>query len=503
MKRIILFASVFAVGLSAFGQEPFENASFETWENVGNPSEEPTDYSSLKTATPGTLAAFAPQVLWQAGSAHTGSYCVHLKVAAYNSLAGVSPNGIITNGRALASTTASDAYVFTDPNDAKWNTPVTHRPDSLVGWYKYSPVGGDKGKVHILLHDDTQEGALPKQGGVDSHWVGEAKNEFFTAQANWTRFSIPVNYFNNNYPDYILMVAAAGDSTLSITDSELWLDDIELIYNPLDVTIAPAASQNININTDGTTLTATESTSADAVNVTREWLYATTSGGPYSSFTVAETGTTYTPNFASAGIYYVVCTTDFGAQTATSNEVEIVVVDPGVNSVTVSPSASQTLLGNTDGNTLTATESPSAASSREWMWSNTSGSGYASFTVAETTTSYTPNFANLGTYYIICESDFSGDMQTSNEVTIIVNGYAGIESEDITLKVFKSDNFIRIVQEGIATGSTAEFFSLDGKRIQSEVINASVMNIALNAPTGVYVYRIIDGDKIITGKVQY
>ena len=85
-------------------------------------------------------------------------------------------------------------------------------------------------------------------------------------------------------------------------------------------------------------MTVTYTTNAGVVNTpTQEWLYSTTSGGPYVPFGTPETGTTYTPNFGTAGIYYVVCEVDFGIDTIISNEVEVVVVDPLVNSVVVTP----------------------------------------------------------------------------------------------------------------------------------------------------------------------
>jgi len=95
----------------------------------------------------------------------------------------------------------------------------------------------------------------------------------------------------------------------------------------VDVEIAPSANQNITVNTDGTQLTVTETGTASG----REWKYSTTSDGPYTSFSPAQTGTSYTPNFATAGTYYVVCESTFGDVSFTSNEVRINVNPSGVN----------------------------------------------------------------------------------------------------------------------------------------------------------------------------
>ena len=81
------------------------------------------------------------------------------------------------------------------------------------------------------------------------------------------------------------------------------------------------------------------------------------------------------------------------------------------NMVSVTPFANQNIQVNTSGALLTVAETANAASAgaaitREWKFSTTSGSGYQSFSTAQTGTTFTPMFANTGTYYIVCESSF-------------------------------------------------------------------------------------------------
>lgn len=191
------------------------------------------------------------------------------------------------------------------------------------------------------------------------------------------------------------------------------VDDITI--GEAGITVSPTALQTIVAGTNGTVLTATEA----APSTSREWKYATVSGGPYSSFSPTETNLTYTPNFATAGTYYVVAEGVFGPTTLTTAEVQINVVQNGIT-----PTTTQVLLVNTDGDTLTVNETPVAAS-REWLYSTTSGSGYVSFVPVQTDSFYVPNFATSGTYYVVCQSDISGLQVVSNEVTIIT-GTAGI-----------------------------------------------------------------------------
>lgn len=249
MNYIYTVLSLFAIVMTndSYGQTQIENGNFETWESLGSTSEEPTEWSSLKTSTDDSwlnLANQSPQVIWnETNNPHSGLACIRLKVAAYNSLAGVSPNAIVTNGHVFASTNPSNAYVFSDEADAKWNTVCNTKPDSLVGWYKYSPQAGDKGKVEILFHTNSAEGLLP-ENGTTNHHVGNGIVEFTSVKAVWTRFSFPINYTLAADPNYFLIVATAGDELNAQENSELWLDDMSFIYNPVS---QPTAINEITI----------------------------------------------------------------------------------------------------------------------------------------------------------------------------------------------------------------------------------------------------------------
>lgn len=99
--------------------------------------------------------------------------------------------------------------------------------------------------------------------------------------------------------------------------------------------VTPAANQSIPINTNGNTLTVNETAPATS----REWKFATTQGGPYNSFAPTQTGTTYSPNFTTSGLYFVVCQSVINGNTVTSNAVEIEVSTPFLitGSITGSP----------------------------------------------------------------------------------------------------------------------------------------------------------------------
>jgi len=288
-----------------------------------------------------------------------------------------------------------------------------------------------------------------------------------------------------------------------------------LTVNLATSSIAPAGVQNINVNANGTALTVTEFPTA----VSRTWYYGTVSGGPYPTSTGVTT-TTYTPNFATQGTYYVVCISTFACGAITSNQVQVN-VHPYINTgsisgspfcVTASAGASVTVpftsVGTFTSNTYTAQLSNASGSfaspvnigslvsdansgnisatipantptgtgyrirvnssspaetgtdngsnltvnlaansiaptgvqdinigangtpltvteqstpvSRAWYYGTASGGPYSN-SLGNTTTTYTPNFATQGTYYVVCISTFDCGTITSNEVQVNVS----------------------------------------------------------------------------------
>lgn len=494
MKKIVLlFSCLYAVYV--VGQTQLENPGFEgVWEDVSGTEDEPIQWSSLKTAD--ALAALAPIVLFKSVDAHTGSYSIRLA----NTIAfGVVANGIVSNGRIHADFDPTLGYVFTDASNENWRTTFTDRPDSLVGWFKFDPVDGDRGKVEVLLHDNTATGKLPEAGATD-HWVGKAIYDVEGEVTEWTRFSVPFTYFNDNSPNYVLAVITSGDTTAAVDGSQMWIDDLEMIYNPNLVVVTPGAPQSISMGVDGDLLTVEETPNAAVVaEITREWKYSTTPGTGYVSFGAPETGMTYMPNFAVADIYYVICETDFGTEVVISNEVEIAVIDPAVNSVTISPSGDQSVLTDEAGMTLTASETPAAADSREWKYSITAGTGYGPFAPVENGLSYTPNFDAVGTYYVVCESDFAGDIQISNEVIIHVVGTAGITNDDMLFSIYSTGDQIKVNFSDFE-GASFMIFGLDGKAIYSTILTSETSLHTLNK-SGIFIYQIRKNNQLITGKL--
>lgn len=529
-KLLTMFTALLMLGASA--QTTITNGDMESWQNEGGATEEPTQWNSNKTG--GGNAPSGPQTCFkETTNPHGGLACAKVKTGLAFGIVVV--NGGLSTGKIEAPTTSkADGYIRTIPTDPNYAMNFTGRPDSLVFWYRYDSYSSDYPKVEARLHvgyayaPETPNGSNHPDSTVNiigrATWSNPPSSDVNT----WTRVSMPFVYVDNRTPRYILITTtSSGNQTGGTNNSTLWLDDFEAIYNPTVATgvinplsyfvsattgttvsvpytltgtftagntvtaelsdasgsfaspvtigsavstasgtinatipagtatgsgyrirvktntpaltaaantsnisitlvsnsVTPSTAQTIGAGTDGSALTAVETPAA----VTREWKFSTTSGSGYQSFTTAQTGTTYVPNFANAGTYYVVLVSTYaGGLTVTSNEVVVNVVQ---NSI--APTASQSILVGVNGTTLTVTETP-AGTWREWSYSTVSGGPYTNV-IAGTTgnTTYTPNFNSAGTYYVVCKSTISGVDVTSNEVLVSV-GNATLTTGTVT-----------------------------------------------------------------------
>ena len=225
MRKPLLF--LFALITLSVNAQQLENPSFENWEvEIGK--SEPINWSSIQTGIPLALSGLAPKVIFEDANGHTGK-CLKME---NKSVFGIVANGVISNGRVFADLDPTKGYIFTDQTDSRWNTPLTAKPDSIVGWYKYEPTGADVGSVIAILH--TGDGKAPDPDSIN--YVAHATFEFPNSNiSSWTRFSAPFKYVDSIDPEYILLVLTSGDGTNAIAGSIGYLDDIELIYNTVSV----------------------------------------------------------------------------------------------------------------------------------------------------------------------------------------------------------------------------------------------------------------------------
>ncbi len=246
MKKLtlLIFLSSFAF-TALFAQTQFYNNSFEEWETIPlTDVPEPVNWSSIKSSDNDLASQAAPVVWGQSDDAHSGSKSLYLKNVYVSLIDYVAP-GTITNGRIHVSPDFDPlkSSSYTDVNDNKWHTSIIHRPDSLVGWFKCNPVEGDFGTVKVVLHQDSA--AIP---GTEDTWIGLAYYELpGSSVTNWTRFSIPFEYYTFALPEFALATITSGNGYSALADSEAWFDDIQFIYND-GTDIADQLQNELNVS---------------------------------------------------------------------------------------------------------------------------------------------------------------------------------------------------------------------------------------------------------------
>ncbi|MBN1158398.1 MAG: PCMD domain-containing protein [Bacteroidales bacterium] len=226
MKRIIPVFFICFYGMLVFAQSQLENSGFEEWENVGLPQPEPVNWSSIKTTRSSYYNSVAPVVWFRSDDAHSGNYSVMLKNIA--TIGDIIATGTITSGRIHSHIVVDSQYVYTDVSDDRWHSTFTTRPDSLAGWYKYYPVNDDSVQIKVLLHRGIAR--IPEEG-IPEDWIGIA---FYRSEPDtvdqWSRFSVPFEYFSDEYPEYALAVLSSGNGFYAKENSILYIDDLEMIY---------------------------------------------------------------------------------------------------------------------------------------------------------------------------------------------------------------------------------------------------------------------------------
>jgi hypothetical protein len=122
--------------------------------------------------------------------------------------------------------------VTVDPLDQS-QTPgqlFTTRPDSITGYYQYSPVDNDKFLV---------SGVLTKWNGSYRDTIGIAQFTSGESVSVYKRFSLPFRYLNAGTPDSLTLVISSSEVlNNAIVGSIAYIDNINFVYtNPANDSI--------------------------------------------------------------------------------------------------------------------------------------------------------------------------------------------------------------------------------------------------------------------------
>ncbi len=226
MKKTTIVIAILLVGLFSTAQKTLENPGFESWEEIGFGPDiiEPVNWSTIKSSDNIPINGVAPVVCERSTDSHSGNYSVKLT---NKSTLGIVATGTTSNGRFHAELDPNASFVYTSTDDPRWNSSLTARPDSVIGWYKAEPTGSDFPTIKFLLHKG--EASIP---GDETNYIGLAYLELPAATVtDWTRFSTPFVYSSSEMPEYILSILTSGDGVNSVGGGIAYFDDFQLVYN--------------------------------------------------------------------------------------------------------------------------------------------------------------------------------------------------------------------------------------------------------------------------------
>lgn len=219
IKKVILLS--WLLSLSAFvaiaQNAATPNPGFENWTQQGN-YWNPNSWSNLNSSTY-ILGVFTCQRASAAADVHSGSYAIKLTT---KSVFGITANGIASTA----------TLITTPPYGITGGIPYTGRPDSIVGWYKYTPANAnDSGFVQFALLTNNYD------------TIGMVKfNTPNTPVTSYTRFSKAITYLSPATPELSYWILSASDGVNPVVNSVLIVDDIDLIFVTTPVTGEPVKS---------------------------------------------------------------------------------------------------------------------------------------------------------------------------------------------------------------------------------------------------------------------
>ena len=213
-KNILSILSISLVASSVFGQIQPTNANFDNWETLNGPIsntyEEPNDWNTSNECT----ALINQFSVTKSTDAYQGTHSARLESRS-TSFQGVIANGIVTTAQMICLAQGGGqegGASYTDP----WV------PDSIVGWYKYTPANMDSAysQIMFLANNDLDTVSFTR---VDLH-----------AAAEWTRFSHPITPLSGVNPEKLSLFFSSswgdGGQGEAEVGSILFIDDVSFVY---------------------------------------------------------------------------------------------------------------------------------------------------------------------------------------------------------------------------------------------------------------------------------
>jgi hypothetical protein len=225
MKKTITLFAALLISTAGLWAQATPNAGFETWTHVTGFFAYDTpnnwDCANSQSATVGIFGCV------KATKVHSGSFAVELIT---ESILSITAPGVVTTGTLPTSTsgpiTGGIAY--------------SGRPDSISGWYEYTPQGADKAFFSFYLFGSAANNA---------DTVAEAS--FSTPNATvstYKYFNAPLVYRNSDpVVNSIWLISSSAGTGTAVVGSTLYADDLGIITNPAGINELASSEVSISV----------------------------------------------------------------------------------------------------------------------------------------------------------------------------------------------------------------------------------------------------------------
>ncbi|MDD2636105.1 MAG: T9SS type A sorting domain-containing protein [Bacteroidales bacterium] len=243
VAAIFFFTSIISV--FSFAQTyQLPNGGFEIWDGSGT-NDEPSFWNSFPTAACDLTGLAALGCNSATATRHQKSTDIRpgspdnysCKIYA-SSVLGIIANGTITTGQIrIGSTTPSspENYNITKTIDPNFKQHLHAKPDSIVFWAKFvCPSETQYARMNAVIHDNYNYlDPSESDPNASHHVVGQAVLNFTRGNQDWKRYSIPFDYnYPASTPYYILLTFTTNMlQGVGSTSDQIFIDDVELIYN--------------------------------------------------------------------------------------------------------------------------------------------------------------------------------------------------------------------------------------------------------------------------------
>ena len=225
LSLLAFFISALLLSPFVSAQNPIPNPGFENWTNG-----EPDQWSTINRTLLGTTftAVTIDNDNPQQGNASIMLETITEEVFLFGP---VTMPGLITLGEIILDIENQTATV-------DGGVPISGKPQSLHGWFRYLPAGNDLSILGIGL----------------TRWNGTSRDtlsyDYLTlgSQSDWQTFSLPVNYLIGAQPDTmnLLFLSSNALSGTILEGSKLWLDNLWIEFDETPVN-QPEDRVNIRI----------------------------------------------------------------------------------------------------------------------------------------------------------------------------------------------------------------------------------------------------------------